>query len=164
MPELNLKKLAEFLVKAKKNTYASLNKMEIEPERPGFDELEFEGEGFYYRDSYVGFFQAPGMEVVRLDGKNGKSIWTMAYSGGMLKKYHGDVDFAKKVFTFLKKALEAVSVESPFRGPKNLKDNEWEYVNDIEGDIERFVGYEKIFFKKEEVFSQDYIGGIVLDK
>ena len=38
----DLKRLAKFLVKAKKATYASVNKHKIEPERPSHDELEFE--------------------------------------------------------------------------------------------------------------------------
>jgi len=96
---LDLKKLARFLVKAKKGTYASVNKMKIEPERPLHDELEYSEGDLYYRDSYVGFFQAPGMEEVRL-GKKGKTIWTMAYSGGMLPKFQNNFKFAIEVFTF----------------------------------------------------------------
>lgn len=106
---MDMQRLAKFLVEAKKNTYASANKMNIDPERPLHDELEYSDGEFYYRDSYVGFFQAPGMEEVRL-GKEGKTIWTMAYSGGMLPKYQGKLDilFAKKAFGFLKKALGLV--------------------------------------------------------
>lgn len=160
---IDLNKLAKFLVKAKKGTYASLNRMKIEAERPMHDELEFTEGDFYYRDSYVGFFQAPGMEEVRLK-KDGKTVWTMAYSGGMLPDFQTDIEFAKKVFTLLKKALELVDEKNPFRGPANLKDGDWEYKNKINGDIKRFNGYEQIFFKNKLVFSQEYIGGIVIDK
>jgi len=155
---INTKQLAKFLVKAKKATYASANKMKISQERPLHDELEFEENGFYYRDSYIGFFQAPGMEEVRLE-KNGKTIWTMAYSGGMLPPYQKDFGFAKQTFTFLKRALSAVKESMPFRGPENLKEEEWEYKNKVEGDIIRFIGREIILFKGKEVFTQDYIGG-----
>jgi len=158
-----LNKLAKFLVKAKKGTYASLNKMKIESERPLHDELEFTEGDLYYIDSYVGFFQAPGMEEVRL-GKHGKTLWTMAYSGGMLNEFQNDTKFAKEVFTFLKEALSSVNEKIPYRGPKNLKNGDWEYINNIEGDIKRFLGHEKIFYKKKEVFSQDYIGGLVIEK
>jgi len=158
---MDLKKLARFLVKAKIDTYASVNRMKIKPERLDFDELEYEKGDFYYRDSYVGFFQAPGMEVVRLKGK---VVWTMAYSGGMLEKFHGDEKFAKEVFGFLKEALKKVSEDIPFRGPKSFKKGEWKYVNEIKGDIKRFLGFEKILFKGKEVFSQEYIGGLVVDK
>lgn len=159
---VNLKKLSKFLVKAKKATYASVNKMKIESERPLHDELEFFNEQFYYRDSYVGFFQAPGMEEVRL-GKNGKTIWTMAYSGGMLENFQNDVEFAKKVFTFLKESLSLVNEKLPFRGV-NLKKGDWEYRINVDGNIKRFSGHEKILFEGKAVFSQDFIGGLVLDK
>ncbi|MBR9706110.1 hypothetical protein GOV14_03690 [Candidatus Pacearchaeota archaeon] len=161
--DIDLKKLAKFLVQAKISTYASMNKMKIDSERPRHDELEFFDEEFYYRDSYVGFFQAPGMEEVRL-GRDGKTIWTMAYSGGMLLEYQEDVEFAMQTFTFLKKAMSLVNEKMPYRGIDKLKDGDWEYVCEVKGDIKRFIGHERIFFKNKEVFSQDYIGGLVLDK
>jgi hypothetical protein len=162
--EINFKELAEFLVKAKISTYASVNRMKLEAERPGFDELEFQEGDYYYRDSYAGFFQAPGMEVVRVGGKDGEPIWAMAYSGGMLEKYHGGIEFAKQTFNFLKECLKRISAEIPFRGPESYKEGDFEYVNQVEGDVRRFIGFEKILYKGEEVFSQDYCGGIVLDK
>jgi hypothetical protein len=150
---IDLGKLANFLVKAKKATYASSDRMNINAERPLHAELEFSEGDFYYRDSYVGFFQAPGMEEVRLE-KNGKTIWTMAYSGGMLKKYQGDKKFAESIFAFLKKALNLVREDIPFRGPEKLEEGDLKYVNKIEGDITRFRGHEKILFKGEEVFNE----------
>lgn len=161
--EINLEKLAKFLVKAKTQTYASVDSQEIKAERPEHKELEFAEDGFYYRDSYIGFFQAPGMEEVRLK-KDGKTIWTMAYSGGMLPTFHKDIEFAKETFNFLKKALSLVTEEIPFRGPKRLNENYWKYTNKVDGDILRFIGHEKIFYKGKEVFNQDYIGGIVIEK
>lgn len=163
MKDISLEKLVKFIVKAKKNTYASINKMKIEAERPLHKELEFEEADLYYRDSYTGFFQAPGMEEVRL-GKNGKTIWTMAYSGGMLKDYQDDEGFALSTFRFLKKALGLVDKNMPFRGPGELKESDWRYTNELKGDVKRFIGHEKIFFDGKEVFSQDYIGGIVIEK
>ena len=56
--KIDLEQLAKFLVKAKVQTYASDGK-EIEPQRPGFKELEFKEEDWEYRDSYAGFFFAP---------------------------------------------------------------------------------------------------------
>jgi len=162
--ETDLKEIAKFLVKAKKATYASENSMEIEAERPKHKELEFSEGDLYYRDSYIGFFQAPGMEEVRLGGKSGKTIWTMAYSGGMLTGFQDDIVFAKQAYSFLKKALGLVNEGMPFRGPKILEEGDWKYSCQVKGDIKRFIGHEKIFFKNKEVFSQDYIGGLVLEK
>ena len=157
-------KLARFLANAKRNTYASIDSQRIESERPGHKELEFHEDGLYYRDSYVGFFQAPGMEEVRLGDRNGPTIWTMAYSGGMLPAYQGDVEFAGQCFGVLKKALELVPEENPFRGPGKLEEGDWKYTSSVQGDITRFLGHEKIFYKGDEVFSQDYVGGIVIGK
>lgn len=158
--EFNLIQLAKFLVKAKTQTYAGEGQ-EITAQRPGFTELEFKEGDLEYRDSYSGFFQAPGQEVVRYKGK---PIWVMAYSGGMEKKYHGDAEFAEKTFSFLKQALLRVEESSPYRGPDNLKEGDYEYINRVEGDITNFRGQEQILYKGEKVFTQDYIGGLIIQK
>lgn len=165
-----LEKLAKFLVAAKKNTYASERSIEIPPERPLHKELEyFDGE-FYYRDSYIGFFQALGMEEVRLQNREGPTIWTMAYSGGMLPEFQDDIEYAKRVFNnCLKPALKLVSQEFPFRGPsfyRSESDSNLIYIHKIKGDIRRFKLDETIFdiSKSAEVFSQDCIGGLVVRK
>ncbi|MBI4450480.1 hypothetical protein HY642_00770 [Candidatus Woesearchaeota archaeon] len=71
---------------------------------------------------------------------------------------------AKQTFAFLKKALQRVEASRPFRGPRYFVDGDFEYVDESEGDITRFKGIERIFFKGKEVFSQDYIGGLIVHK
>ena len=156
----DLQKLAEFLVRAKIQTYAGDGK-EVEPQRPGFNELEYSEDDFEYRDSYAGFYCAPGQEVVRF---NGKPIWAMAYNGGMIKKYQDDEAFSGMTFAFLKEALKRVDKSRPFRGPESFKDGDFGYVDETSGDITLFNGCEKIFYKDEEVFRQRYFGGIILGK
>ncbi|HLD49515.1 MAG TPA: DUF5680 domain-containing protein [archaeon] len=158
--EINLEELARFLVKAKSRTYAGDGK-EIPPQRPGFKELEYVEGNLEYRDSYAGFYFAPGQEIVRLQGR---PVWAMAYSGGMRPEYHGQRDFAKQTFTFLKQALSIVEESRPFRGPENFRDGEWEYTDTSEGDITDFKGTEHILFQGKEVFRQHYIGGLILPK
>jgi len=157
---INLDELAKFLVKAKTQTYAGDGK-EVPAQRPGFKELEFIEGDWEYRDSYSGFFFAPGQEVVRYKVK---PVWAMAYSGGMNEKYHGDVDFAKKTFGFLKEALKQVHESRPFRGPEYFEQGDFEYIDKSMGDIRSFKGIERILYKGEEVFRQDYIGGLILSK
>jgi len=152
------KKLANFLVKAKKQSYAGDGK-KVTPQRPGFEELEYSDGDYVYRDSYTGFLSAPGQEIVRFKGT---AIWSMAYSGGMKKEFHNNRKFVERVFTFLKKALSRVTEDMPFRGPKNFKEGDFEYSNEFEGDITNFKGHEKILFKGKEVFSQDYVGGLIV--
>lgn len=166
MADINLEKLAEFLVKAKKATYAGEG-AEVEAERQGFKELEYKEGKWEYRDSYIGFFLAPGQEVVRFKGK---PVWAMSYSGGIREEHRKDIKFAKKVFSFLKKALSNVSKDMPFRGPVNFDEGkifdkgDFRYFNFIEGNIEDFSGLETITYKGEEVFRQKYIGGLVKNK
>jgi len=157
---IDLKKLSRFLVKAKIGAYAGEGK-EIKPERAGFKELEFKAGEWYYRDSYSGFFYAPGQEIVRIKGR---PVWAMAYSGGMREKYHGDYDFAKQTFGFLKEALKRVKASAPFRGPKLLKIGDFKYENKIFGDIKDFRGEERIIYKGKEVFKQYYQGGLIVGK
>ena len=156
--EFTLEQLVQFLVKAKKQTYAGEG-TEISPQRPGFKELEFIEGDFEYRDSYTGFYQAPGQEIARFKGN---PIWSMAYSGGMKKKYHGDSKFARQAFTFLRQALLQIEESRPFRGPDYFKQGDYEYINESEGDITNFKGREKILHQGEEVFVQDYIGGLII--
>lgn len=157
---INLNELRKFLVKAKISTYAGGGK-EVEPQRPGFKELEYKEGNYEYRDSYCGFYSAPGQEIVRF---NGKPIWHMAYSGGMKKGFHYNLEFAKQTFKFLKECLKRVSEEKPYRGPDNFKEKDYEYVNNVEGNIEEFRGLEKILFKGKVVFEQNYMGGVIIEE
>ena len=157
--EIDENALRKFLIIAKKNTYATGNK-NASPERKDFDELEYKTGDFYYRDSYYGFFHAPGQEIVRYKDE---PVWNMSYNGGMRKGFE-DVVFAKETYTFLKKVLGMVEEKNPYRGPAKVEDGDFLYTNEIEGNIEEFKGIEKIFFKGKEVFRQDYVGGLVMNK
>ena len=151
-----------FLTKAKRNSWAG-NGKEVEPQRPGFKEFEFSEGDWNYRDSYVGYYCAPGQEIVRLKEQ---PIWAMSYDGGMHEEYQRDLDFAKQTFSFLKEVLSNVNEGRPFRGPHFMqKDNhKWRYTSTVQGDIRRFRGNEIIIFKKQEVFAQDFIGGLIIPK
>lgn len=161
MKNLNLKELSEFLVDAKKKTYANIDAKEIKAQRPQFKELEYKKGKWEYRDSYCGFFFAPGQEIVRY---NKQPVWAMAYSGGMNKKYHGNIAFAKEIFGFLKSALTKVNTKMPYRGPKSYSLGNYKYTNNVKGNITDFSGTEKIFYKEKEVFKQEYIGGLIIPK
>lgn len=157
---MNLLELAKFLVKAKKNAYAGDGK-EISSQRQGFIELEYKEGDWYYRDSFTGFFQAPGQEVVYYKEK---PVWAMAYSGGMRKEFHGNIDFTQKTFGFLIKCLSQVKEDEPFRGPRNYSEGDFSYQMIVNGDITDFSGKEKIFYQEKEVFRQHFIGGTVIQK
>jgi len=161
-PNIDLDQLADFLVEAKRLTYASDGR-EVAAERSGFKELEYTDDRFpdlHYRDSYAGFFQAPGQEVVRYQGI---PVWAMAYVGGMNVGFRHE-DFAKRTFSFLKKALKLVERSKPFRGPSKLSEGEWVYGALNEGDVTDFFGAESIRYEGRVVFSQNYIGGLIIHK
>ncbi len=156
----DIQELAEFLVRAKVSTYAGDGK-EVTPQRPGFNELEYIEGDLEYRDSYTGFYCAPGQEIVRFKGK---PIWSMAYNGGMIKKYQSDEAFSSMTFAFLKEALKMIDKSRPFRGPESFIDGYFEYIDETEGDITLFNGCEKILYRGEKVFEQRYFGGMILGK
>jgi len=159
--QIDYEELKKFLYDANANGYASADTHEITPQRPGFDELEYRSGDWYFRDSYVGSYFAPGQEFAYFKGK---PAWAMAYAGGMKFQYHGQPDLAKETFVFLKKALKAMDPENPYRGPAEFSEGEMRYVSTLSGDIKDFIGNEKIYKDEELVFEQNFIGGIVVDK
>ena len=128
----------------------------------GFTELEFKEGDFFYRDSYAGFFQSWGREVVWYKGK---PVWNSLYGGGMVKEFYGDEQFAHETFTFLKKAMSAGAKIEKFqpRGPQEFKEGEWGYKCEWEGDVEKFSGDEAILHKGNIVFTHHFFGGFVTD-
>lgn len=158
--ETDLGQLAKFLVKAKVNAWAGDGK-ELAPQRPGFKELEFREGLWLYRDSYAGYFMAPGQEYVTFDGN---PVWAMGYSGGMSQNHRVSRTFAKQTFEFLKKALKQVDEKRPFRGPKIFIEGDQVYLDESWGDITDFHGTEKIIYQDREVFKQNYCGGLIIPK
>ena len=71
---------------------------------------------------------------------------------------------AKKIYQFLREALKKTIRDKPFRGPDNLKRNNFEYVNKVKGTIEKFEGQETIFYKKQLVYKLSYHGGLIMTK
>ena len=112
------------------------------------------------RDSYTGYFRAPGMTTVYFEEK---PSWTMAYAGG--GQVEGFETIAQETFTFLKNALMRVSPHMPFRGPHRYREDDWTYAfRLLRGDITDFLGDEIINNGSTRVFSQTVMGGLVLSK
>ena len=168
--EIDLDELSLFIVNAKKNCYAGNGAEKKLPD--GSRLLMFQEGNFYYEDSYDGYYQAPGREIVRWKKLDGQRIWQMSYSGEMLPEYIGNEEFAKKTFSFLKEALLTVTPDMPFRGEekkifhKEIDGEHWFYETKTKGDTKNFSGQERIFtlHSKKEVFIQNYIGGIITPK
>ena len=154
--------LVAFIIRARNHGYAGSAKEVNNPQRPGFKEFLPYSEGsFEYIDSYAGHYYAPGQEVVRF---NGTPVWNMAYNGGIIPQFQGNLEFAKQISNFLKDALARVDYTRPFRGPNCFVLSPFIYFNQSEGDITNFKGTERIIFSLNEVFRQDYIGGLIVHK
>ena len=92
--------LKEFLVRAKKNTYASGAKEIILPDSG--KEIIYEEDNFKYRDRYYGFNPFSGQELVL---KNNEHEWSMNYYGIIFSdKIMGKIT-EEEIYKFLRESL-----------------------------------------------------------
>lgn len=158
--QTNHEELVQFILVAREKGWAGNAEKVSDPQRPGFTEYVYFKDQWEYRDSYTGYYSAPGQEIVSL---NGTPIWNMAYNGGMLPDYR-NLNFSTEVYAFLRRTLLRVDPVRPFRGPNKFVQGDFEYQDESKGDIAQFRGRERILYKGLEVFSQDYIGGLIVHK
>jgi len=151
---MNIVKFKQFLIKAKKNTYASGGENKAKIISAGMKEYIFNACDFKYIDRYKGHEKFNGEENVL---QNNKIIWKMKYEGKILS----DKIPADYIYTFLRKALKQIPSDNPFRGPKELFEKKYKYINNIKGNLKKFSGEEKIFYKDELVYSLTYNGKII---
>jgi hypothetical protein len=165
--QLWLGELANFIVEANQHTWAGegAEVPEDKVERKGYKELEYSRGVWRLRDSYTGYFRAPGMTTIY---SKEQPVWTMAYGG--VGQIPGQEAIVKPTFAFLKKALMQITPEMPFRGPEYFYEPsdklDWTYNMKLErASIEDFKGRERIFHGDNNlVFEQDFFGGIVIPK
>lgn len=127
--------LKEFLVKAKKNTYAGDGVLSTSS-RPNSKDLKYTEGNFLYIDSYFGSTDFIGEEVVF---EKTVPAWGMNYYGKML------VPSTPEGFsTCLKSALRAIPLEYPFRGPNVFEYEGFTYKCSWQGSLSDFIGNEMI--------------------
>lgn len=147
---LDLNKFTNFIVEAKKNTFASGAKKE-EPTRPNSKDYVYKKYDYYYHDSHIGDKNFIGEELVWHDEK---LCWGMNYKGEILVN-----DTPSGFSKFLKKSLQNVSTENPFRGPKNFVDGDFTYNCNWDGSLESFSGVESISYCGQEIYKLHFHGG-----
>ncbi|MGL5068081.1 MAG: DUF5680 domain-containing protein [Sarcina sp.] len=146
---VDLDALKEFLIKAKKLTYASGENKALSS-RPNSYDLAYEEGDFKYIDTYLGSKNFIGEEALWMDNK---PYWAMNYSGRVLcDKFSG---------SFLKEVLSKVEVEKPYRGPMVYVKGDYTYQCMVEGEFEWFNGKEEIFLNNEKIYECIFHGGIV---
>jgi len=86
---------------------------------------------------------------------NNKPIWMMVYYGKIIK---GD---KREIYSFLQKALRTIPQIAPYRGDREVRDENFKYENTWNGNIENFSGTETILFKEKKIYEASYLGGMV---
>lgn len=146
-------KIIDFLIEAKKNTYAG-KKGSVSSSRLESHDLKFERDEFMYYDTYLGNDKFSGSEALWI---NNMPYWSLNYMGRVLdiKTFSGD---------FLKEALLLVNKEYPYRGPLDYKNGDYEYKMKVDGSFEWFNGYEYITYKGIKIYECNFNGGILEER
>ena len=142
-------KIIDFLIKAKKATYASSGN-EAAPSRPNSHDLQYAEGSLKYIDSYLGGDKFAGEEAL---WENDVPFWAMNYVGRVIGDgFSGD---------FLKEALSLVPEEKPYRGPAEYSSGNFTYKCKVDCDFEWFTGYEEIFLRGNKIYELYFHGGVV---
>lgn len=114
----DIHKITEFLLKAKKNTYASSDNKTVSCRTNSHDFCYQDNTGYQYYDTYLGGEWFSGEEAVWL---HEIPVWSMNYAGRVVgENFSGD---------FLKEALKEAPADSPFRGPPIYTNSCWESIS-----------------------------------
>jgi len=155
---VDIERLREFLIMAKRKGYASVDGKEEKDvmkteDGDGSTTIFFEEGELRYEDKYYGGEPFGGSEVVFYKDR---AVWMMVYYGKVILSSDKDI-----VYPFLKRMLSLIMPEKPFRGPGLYSERNMEYQNFSVGDIEEFSGTEKIMMFQKEIYRANYAGGLV---
>lgn len=144
---MNQNIVIEFLLKAKKETYAG-GGAESESSRPASHDLRYSEGDLLYIDSYLGSSEFAGQEAL---WKEDKPFWAMNYIGRVVDEgFSGD---------FLKEALRHVNADAPYRGPTEYSNGDHTYRCQVMGDFDWFSGTEELYYKDTKVMDLIFHGG-----
>ena len=143
------KELVDFLIRAKKATYAGKGAETSSSRVKSHDLVYREGEYMYY-DTYLGGEKFAGEEALWISEE---PYWSMNYVGRVTgDNFSGD---------FLKEALLRVPEDKPFRGPEEYTDGDYSYKCEISGEYDWFQGYETISYKGTVIYECYFHGGLI---
>ena len=146
----NQAEFVQFLIQAKKNTYAGDGSLSA-PSRLTSKDLAFQDGEYLYVDTYLGSIDFIGEEAV---WRRQIPCWAMNYYGTMLTN-----EIPEGFSHCLKGALQNIPVEAPFRGPARFKDGPFEYTCRWNGDLDRFEGTEQICMNGKAIYQLTFHGG-----
>lgn len=148
--------LEEFLIEAKKQTYANDKIEKVNSSRLNSNDYEYKKDNMIYHDTYFGGTRFIGEEAVYIDNK---IYWAMNYYGVTLDESLGEEAMDKA----LRPALMKVGEDSiiPVRGPKEYINGEYKYNFNACGDINNFNGIETVFKGNIKIFELKCTGGLI---
>lgn len=150
---MNLEELRAFLIDANKHTYSTGDESLNNKEKDGSTTILYQNNKWNFHDNFFGGEPYGGREVVFYENS---PVWIMVY--------YGYIEIgvpAETIYPILQKALRQMPPEAPFRGPKEMKEGNFQYHNQWNGTIEKFSGKETISLNGRTVYEASYIGGEV---
>ena len=153
-----MENLKEFLIEAKKQTYANENVEKINSTRKGSHDCEYSNGTMTYHDTYFGGINFMGEEVVY--EQDNTPIWGMNYYGVTLDKNLSEEAMDKA----LRPALMKVGIDNiiPVRGPKEFINGEYKYTFNVKGDLNYFEGEEIIYKDDNKIYVLKCHGGTII--
>ena len=152
-----------FLINAKKSTYANSNIKKVESSRVGSSDYHYEeiidNKKYIYHDTYFGGTKFMGEEVVYCD--NNKPIWGMNYYGVTLDDTLGEEAMDKALRPALMKVVEDENI-IPVRGIAKFENNGYTYAFKTTGTIEKFDGIEQIYKDNRLIYELHCSGGMIV--
>lgn len=149
--------IRDFLIEAKKSTYANGAAEKIESSRLGSKDYEYKKDNMLYHDTYFGGTNFIGEEVVYIDNK---IYWAMNYYGVTLDENLGE----EAMDNALRPALMQVGISEniiPVRGPREYKNGDFKYTFEVSGDLTNFSGIETIYKNDKKVYELKCNGGLI---
>ena len=147
--DIDINELVDFLIRAKRNTYAG-KAHEGKSARTASHDYSYEENGYAYYDTFLGGERFAGEEAV---WKHGIPVWCMNYAGRVTgEQFSGD---------FLKEVLYNVPEKKPYRGPEIYTKGDYTYHCKVEGEFIWYQGYEEIFYADEKIYECYFHGGIL---
>lgn len=156
--EKQIEDLHNFLIEAKKQTYANENMKKILSTRVGSYDYEYSSKDMTYHDTYFGGTNFMGEEVVYLSSNN-TPIWGMNYYGVTLDKSLSEEAVDKALRPALMKVGEDDII--PVRGPRKFINDEYKYTFEVTGDLDYFEGEETISKNNEKIYVLKCHGGLI---
>lgn len=153
-----MERLEEFLIEAKKQTYANGNVEKVRSSRVGSNDYNYDKDGMVYHDTFFGGVKFIGEEVVYINSE--VPVWGMNYYGVTLDSNLSEEAMDKALRPALMKVGEDKNV-LPLRGPSSFENEGYLYTFKCDGTLDNFSGVEEISKDGKVIFKLQCHGGLI---